>query len=49
MYYNENHVPHGFPTGKLGSGHLNKYGHYAVADELYNEIIKLEEEGKICK
>lgn len=49
MYYEENHVAHGFCTGKIASGHLNKYGHAAVADELYKEIVKLEEAGKLCK
>lgn len=49
MYYEEKHVAHGFCTGEIATGHLNKYGHAAVADELYNEIIKLEEAGEICK
>ena len=34
MYYNEYQVPHGFCTGELGSGHINKYAHKAMADEL---------------
>lgn len=49
MYYEENHVAHGFCTGQLATGHLNKYGHAAVADELYKEIIKLEEAGELCQ
>lgn len=49
MYYKDNHVAHGFCTGLIGSGHLNKYGHEAVADELYDEIIKLEEAGELCR
>ena len=49
MYYQENHVPHGFCTGKLCTGHMNKYGHAAVADEVYDEIIKLEEAGELCQ
>lgn len=49
MYYRENHVPHGFCTGTLGAGHINKYGHAAVADEVYDEIIKLEEAGELCQ
>lgn len=49
MYYNENHVPHGFCTGLTASGHINKYGHEAVADELYKTIIRMEESGEICQ
>ena len=49
MYYEENHVAHGFCNSKLATGHLNKYGHAAVADELYKTIIKLEEEGELCQ
>ena len=49
MYYEEHHVAHGFCTGKLASGHLNKYGHAAMADELYGEIIRLEEAGELCQ
>ena len=44
MYYEEHHVPHGFITGRLGAGHLNKYGHAAVADALYDAIKELEED-----
>lgn len=49
MYTNEHHVAHGFCTGKLATGHLNKYGHYAIADELYGEIAKLEEAEELCQ
>ena len=49
MYYNDNHVPHGFCTGLLADGHINKYGHAAIADKLYDEIIKLEEAGELCR
>lgn len=49
MYYEEHLVAHGFCTGKLAEGHLNKYGHAAVADELYNEIIRLKEAGDLCR
>ena len=42
-------MAHGFPTGKIGSGHLNKYGHAAVAEELYDVILELEEDGLLCK
>lgn len=47
MYYNEHHVSHGFCTGLLGSGHLNKYGHAAIADAVKSEILKLQE-GAVC-
>lgn len=43
MYYEEHHVPHGFSTGEIGAGHLNKYGHQAIAERLYQTILKSEE------
>lgn len=49
MYYENHHVPHGFITGEIGAGHLNKYGHAAIADALTEVIHTLEEEGKICR
>lgn len=49
MYMESHHVPHGFVTGKLATGHLNKYGHAAVAEALYKEIKELDEEGNLCK
>lgn len=49
MYYDEHRVAHGFVTGELATGHLNAYGHSAVADCLYNEINRLEEAGEICR
>lgn len=49
MYYESHHVAHGFITGELEKGHLNAYGHEAAAEKLYEAIIKLEEEGKLCK
>ena len=42
MYYNEYHLPHGFNTGLLGEGHLNKYGHEKVGMALYKKIIEVE-------
>ena len=42
MYYEQNHVPHGFATGELGAGHLNKYGHAAIAESLYRYINEME-------
>ena len=48
-YYEDNHVAHGFCTGKLAEGHLNKFGHAAVADELYQEINRLEENRELCQ
>ena len=43
MYAEEYSVPHGFITGKLGEGHLNSNGHYAVAKSLYQAITEMEE------
>ncbi len=42
LYYKENQVPHGFSTGALGEGHLNKYGHEAIANEIYRYITDVE-------
>ena len=42
MYYEEHHVPHGFCTGELGVGHLNKFGHAAIAQRLYQYLCELE-------
>ena len=44
MYAEERHVPHGFNTGEIGWGHLNDYGHAAIAERLYQTIS--ESEGK---
>lgn len=44
MYYEEHHVPHGFVTGETGVGHLNKYGHAAIAESLYQYIRSMEVE-----
>ncbi|NMA18559.1 MAG: hypothetical protein GX939_07380 [Clostridiaceae bacterium] len=49
MYYEEHLVPHGFITGEIGFGHLNVYGHAAIANSLYDKIIKLEKTEQICK
>ena len=49
MYYQDHHVAHGFSNGELGTGHLNRYGHAAVADELYQAILGLEEKGELCQ
>lgn len=42
MYYEDHHVPHGFVTGEIASGHLNKYGHKAIADRIYDAIVGME-------
>ena len=42
MYSNEYHLPHGFNTGLLGSGHLNKYGHEKIGIALYEKILEME-------
>lgn len=44
MYYEKHHVPHGFSTGEIGAGHINKYGHAAIADRLYRYIESSEVE-----
>lgn len=44
MFYTEHHTAHGFFTGKLGSGHMNAYGHAAAAEAIYNEIQLIKEE-----
>lgn len=49
MYYIDHHVAHGFCTGELATGHLNKYGHAAIADEVYAAIVRLEEAGELCR
>ena len=42
--YNEDYVvPNGFVNTRLGSGHLNKYGHTAMANVLYETIKGLED------
>jgi len=42
MYYNEYHLPNGFTTGLLGSGHINKYGHERMGIALYKKILEME-------
>lgn len=42
MYTEEHHVPHGFITGEIGSGHINKYGHKAIAEGIHDTITGLE-------
>ena len=42
MYYEDHYVPHGFMTGEIASGHLNKYGHKAIADRIYDAIVGME-------
>lgn len=44
MYYEEHKVPHGFITGKAAFGHMNADGHSAIADVLYDVIMKMEEQ-----
>ena len=37
--YNENHIlPHGFTNTSVGQGHLNKYGHRMIAEELFKVV-----------
>lgn len=49
MYQKEHLVPHGFVTGKVGTGHLNANGHRVIAEELVKTINTLEKEGALCK
>ncbi len=49
MYYQEHHVAHGFVTGKLERGHLNKYGHAVMAKALCQTIVDMQKEGGACK
>lgn len=44
MYYELHQVPHGFITGKTAFGHLNAYGHKAIANALYDVIVQMEED-----
>lgn len=42
-YYEKyNILPNGFSNTKVGSGHLNKYGHRVIAQRLYDVIMKME-------
>ena len=42
--YNEQHIlAHGFANTAVGYGHLNKYGHAIIAEELAKEIQGVEE------
>ena len=47
MYETEHHVAHGFVTGELESGHLNVYGHAAIAEELYTTLQNMAENGEL--
>ncbi len=42
-YYNLFHrLPHGFSNTAVGKGHLNRYGHMLMAQELFEKIVQLE-------
>lgn len=43
MYSEDYVVPNGFSNTRLGSGHINKYGHTAMANVLYETIKDLED------
>jgi len=43
MYASAHKLPHGFVTGKIGSGHINADGHAKIAEELAKRIAALEE------
>lgn len=39
--YERSHIlPHGFSNSPVGKGHLNKYGHAMIAEELYKMILE---------
>lgn len=42
LYNDEHKLPHGFVTGEIGVGHLNRYGHKAMAQEVAKAILELE-------
>ena len=41
------HLPHGFSNTAVGKGHLNKFGHEVIANELYELIKDLESQNKV--
>ena len=43
MYKEDHVVPNGFSNTRLGLGHINKYGHTAMANVLYETIKDLED------
>lgn len=49
MYAKEKVTAHGFSTGKVEYGHLNRYGHRRMAEKMAEVINKLEEEKIICR
>ena len=42
IYESEGWLPHGFVTGRIGSGHLNAYGQQAIAEEVLDWISRKE-------
>lgn len=44
LYAEKNILAHGFSNSSVGEGHLNKYGHEAVANVIETEIKELEAE-----
>lgn len=49
MYREEHHVAHGFVNSPMDNGHLNAWGHAAIAKEVAAEILRLEQEGTLCR
>ncbi len=43
LYLKDKVLPHGFSNTRVGHGHLNKYGHNAIAETLHTLILDLEE------
>ena len=40
MYKETKHLPQGFSNTAVGIGHINKYGHRCIAEELYKFIVE---------
>ena len=40
IYHRDHLLPHGFTTGKIGTGHLNAVGHQAIAHAVFDWIQK---------
>jgi len=38
MYYKTKKLPHGFSNTAVGKGHMNKYAHECIANEIFNYI-----------
>ena len=43
LYSTERKLPHGFISGRIGEGHLNRFGHRVIAERLFREISAKED------